>query len=110
VTEGSEHLIKCSCQDCNCENATPDGRCFACSQGDHEPREPKEQKKQLVWEAVTHNLPGDVLLYRARTPVGWMLAAYKPGKYVVGETGGYSGPIQLVSVTFVPDSGGDKWH
>jgi len=110
LTEGSEHLIKCSCADCNCENATPVGRCFACSQGDHAPRDEKKEPKQLVWEEVTHDLSGEAYLYRARTPVGWLVAAYKPGKYIVGETDSYSGPMELVGVTFVPDSGGDKWQ
>jgi len=38
-------LIKCDCDECNCESATPDGVCYECSRGLH--RAEREYKASL---------------------------------------------------------------
>lgn len=35
MRDGNGPLIKCACEECNCEFATPDGVCYECERGLH---------------------------------------------------------------------------
>lgn len=35
MRDGNGPLIKCACEECNCEFATPDGVCYECQKGLH---------------------------------------------------------------------------
>jgi hypothetical protein len=133
------YLIKCECEECRCENATPDGVCMQCQQGDHEPRaepvnmgleekveemveegdlkveEKPDDPSLLVWEPVAQKVPDEMPLiqaWRARTPVGWIVAAFQDteGRAIQTPTGllNEPGPLKLVGFTFVPDFGSNN--